>query len=204
MCHRLGRHTRRAPPFVNKNGTIVGTKWLYRICFFDAYGQELQTHTHKHTHKKSPASISFVDAATASQDKTSPCRDLRSYCRIQVKIQILDRNPSGDSIDVTGAFLGWSVDIAINQCLRPRTRVQRVLESHQDPPQTSTVVVMAGPVGHMDLRKRSLVPHMCTHPHAHLGPSFILQKVTIHLNLFVMKSLQLNLMLPAFIWLLKC
>ena len=57
-------------------------------------------------------------------------------------------------MDVLGAFLGWSVNVGVSQCLRPRTRVGPVLESHQDPTQTGTLVVMASPVKNRDFRKR--------------------------------------------------
>ena len=71
-------------------------------------------------------------------------------------------------MDVIGAFFGWSVNVGVSQCLRPRTKVYRVSESHQDPTQSSTLVVMESPVGDRDFRKGCVVPHVCRRTQ-HLG-----------------------------------
>ena len=136
--------------FVKKKGTIVTTDWPYRICLFDAYGQEpSDTHTHTHTHTQTVTPLhphcQWMQA-TAPQSQISQCQDLKSYCRIQVQIQILDKNLIEVSIDVIGAFLGWSVNIGVSHRLHPRTKVYLVLDCHQDLTQTSTLVAMASPV----------------------------------------------------------
>ena len=60
-----------SPLLVNKKGTIVTTNLPYRICLFDAYGQE-PSDTHTHTDSNPHASTLLVDASHSPTERDIP------------------------------------------------------------------------------------------------------------------------------------